>query len=99
MKNVTNVKKGCLVFGISLLLLSIVSADCDWKTEILLNNYTFNNGNDVNWTVKISKNYGDKANISVRGYVKDMLTNWQMDYKPWTNESVTNYRTCNPFAN
>lgn len=65
---------------------------CDWKIEILLEDYVFEKGTDVNWTVKVSKSYGDKANVSVRGYVKDMLSDWKMDYAPWTREDITNYR-------
>lgn len=70
----------------------IIIKECDWKIEILLDKYTFEDGYDVNWTVKVSKNYGEKANVTVRGYVRDMLGDWQRDYSPWTNEQITNYR-------
>jgi len=66
--------------------------NCDWQIKILLNKYIFEESKDVNWTVKVSRIKGDKTNISVRGYVKDLITNWQISYKPWTNESITNYR-------
>ncbi len=69
-----------------------IENNCDWQIKILLNKYIFEDSKDVNWTVKVSKNYGEKANVSVRGYVKDLITNWQMNYKPWTNESITDYR-------
>ncbi len=66
--------------------------NCDWKIEILLNKYIFEENDDINWIVKVSRNNGEKTNVSVRGYVKDLLTDWQMDYKPWTDEVITNYR-------
>jgi len=66
--------------------------NCDWKVEILLDNYVFEKGTDVNWTVKVSKNYGNKAEVTVEGYVKDLSSDWKMDYHPWTNEEITSYR-------
>lgn len=71
--------------------IGIANNNCDWKLKIF-SDYTFENGEDVNWKVKVEKGYGGKTNISVRGYVKEYFDDWEMDYKPWTNESVLNYR-------
>lgn len=64
---------------------------CDWEIEILLEKNVFNS--DAYWEIKVNKNKGDSAEVSVVGFVEDITGKVIKEYHPWTNSSVTNYKT------
>lgn len=80
---------------ILIILLPIVLAssnECDWEINILLDKYTFENGKDFNFTVNVFRNSGEKTQVSAAGYIKDLLSDWERNYTPWKNETISNYR-------
>jgi hypothetical protein len=92
MENATNVKKIFLVFGISLLLINIVYADCNWNLEILSENI-FENEEDFEFKYKIIKIDGNKTNVTLIRKIEDTYGNTVKSYSNYTKEITTQHTT------
>lgn len=69
-----------------------INKSCDFGISISSEN-SFDEKEDVEFVVKIERNYGDRTIISARGYVKDYFGSKKTEYKPWTNDSILNSLT------
>jgi hypothetical protein len=72
--------------------------NCDWEIKILLNKTLFNNPENFSFRYKVSKLFGDKTNITVITYIKDIYGRIVKIYDSWENETVTHQKTSNKYS-
>lgn len=65
---------------------------CDWKIEILLNKSIFENKTDFNWGLKISKVFGNAANITISRVIENEFGSTAYSYDILTH-SIDNQET------
>ena len=73
---------------------NVYTGACDWKLSIEKNNSVFNKETfPLKFAIKTERILGPSQEITVRGTIEDFNGDIIKEYKPWTNQSITETRT------
>ncbi|MBT4936254.1 hypothetical protein HOL21_01280 [Candidatus Woesearchaeota archaeon] len=68
------------------------TAGCDWKIEIDMNNSIFHT-TDMDFDIIVSRIFGEKQNVTVKGIIENVFGEPIKEYSPWTNKKITTSNT------
>ncbi|MFH0868207.1 MAG: lamin tail domain-containing protein [Candidatus Woesearchaeota archaeon] len=76
----------------------IVQQDCNYAIEFILSKTMFENSSEFTFKVRASKVSGQQTNFTSRASIEDLNGKLIKEYRPFTNESITNQRTSTEYT-
>ncbi len=77
---------------------SIVEEYCDYQIELILAKTMFENSSEFSFKIRASKVSGLKTNFTATASIEDLNGKLIKEYKPFTNDSITNQRTSTEYT-
>ncbi len=72
---------------------NMVIPGCDWELKILPESFIFDSGKEVNFNLSVKRIFGEAAEVTVVGQLKDINGEIKNSYIPWTKQKVVSKQT------